>query len=115
MSDRISGNDCYCAECMAKRAKRMAIITSYNLIIAAQRAAHSSLHALERAALVNTEDLATAEAKLVEALVDVRIARFGIHRKNPNFDAVDLAILIDKEVTAIREAKGYARYNERTL
>ena len=52
-------------------------------------------------------DLSQAEDYLVQALAELRAARWGIERRMPNFDEVDLKILLAEEERAIRQARGY--------
>lgn len=48
-----------------------------------------------------------AEAKLVQALCELRAARWGVERKAPQFDDRDLDILLDAEAAAVRSAHGH--------
>lgn len=49
-------------------------------------------------------DLDNAERHLIEALGRVRVARWGILRRMPSFDEIDLAILTSRETAIL---KGY--------
>ncbi len=52
------------------------------------------------------DELLYAEAKLVQALTELRAARWGVTRRMPQFDDRDLNVLLDTEAATVRSAHG---------
>jgi hypothetical protein len=87
------------------------LISSADLLgtarIAAERGAAAVRHVRENNPVNPLDDLAYAEARLTQALAEVRAAKWGIARRMPQFDAKDLDLLLDAEAAAIGEGRRY--------
>lgn len=86
------------------------LVTSHELLGRAKFAAESALTPINYVRRENAtrplDDLRLAEANLVQALAELRAARWGIERRMPQFDDKDLDLLLEHECVALRSARG---------
>ena len=83
-------------------------VSSNDILARAELSAHAAAETImaanEGEPIGRVDELRLAEAKLAQALAAVRVAAFGISRKNPSFDAEEWTLLVEQEVEAIRGA-----------
>lgn len=83
------------------------LVSSADLVARTRHSAGKAVERIEQATAADDfRGLSIIEGYLTCALSEIRTARWGVERRQPQFDDVDLELLLAHETSAISEGRG---------